>query len=120
MTRNDFDKWLQSLKEAWETKNPELAPELCADEFIWHEAPFQDPITTKQDLLTEWKSIQNHKEISMTYTILSCIEDTGIAKWSAAFTRLPEHKHVELEGIYFVKLDTQGKCTEFHQWYNTK
>lgn len=115
-----FRNWLDILKTAWETKNPELALELCAEKFIWYETPFQDPITTKQDLLNEWKSVKTHKDIFMTYEILSYSDNTGIAKWSAVFKRLPEETNAALEGIYLVKLDSQGKCTEFHQWYNSK
>lgn len=115
-----FKTWLELLKTAWETKRPELAVELCADEFIWYETPFQTPITTKKSLLEEWKSVQHHKDISLTYEILSCSNNIGIAKWSATFKRLPENTNAELEGIYLAKLDSHGKCTEFHQWYNSK
>ena len=115
-----FQNWLEGLKSAWETKNPELAIQLCADEFIWYETPFQNPITTKEELLAEWRSVQDHNDISMKYEILSHFGDTVIAKWSATFTRSPENKKAELEGVYLIKLDSQGKCTEFHQWYNSK
>lgn len=115
-----FKTWLELLKTAWETKNPELATELCSDEFIWHETPFKIPITTKRALLDEWKSVEAHKDIAMTYEILNYSNNTGIANWSAAFKRLPEDIDTHLEGIYLVKLDPQGKCTEFHQWYNSK
>ena len=115
-----LENWLELLKTAWEKKNPDLAIELCAEKFIWYEAPFQNPITTRQGLLDEWESVQNHKDISMKYEILSLTGNVGIAKWSAVFKRLSEETSTELEGIYLVKLDSQGKCTEFHQWYNSK
>lgn len=115
-----FQKWLELLKKAWESKNPELAQELCADKFIWFETPFQKPITTNKELLDEWKSIENHKDVVMSYEILSYDNNIGIAKWSAAFKRLPDKRDAELAGIYLVKLNAEGKCTEFHQWYNSR
>lgn len=120
MKQSTFNDWLKKLKSAWETKDPKLAIELCAKNFIWHEAPFEKPIRTKGDLLEEWQSVLDHDEVRMTYEILSVNKDFGIAKWHASFIRLPSKEKAELEGIFKVTLDTNGLCTEFHQWYNSK
>lgn len=115
-----FKSWLELLKTTWETKDPEMALDLVADEFIWFETPFQTPITSKEDLLKEWESIQDHKDITMTHEILSYSDNMGIVKWCAKFKRISSNTDAELEGIYLVKLDSKGKCVEFHQWYNSK
>lgn len=120
MTRKQFTDWLSKLKNAWEKRDPNAAPELCADKFIWHETPFEKPITTKKKLLEEWQSVLRHKDISMTYEVISLEKDFGIAHWTASFTRIPSGKKVHLDGIFKVSLDANGNCTEFHQWYNTK
>lgn len=120
MNRNDFETWLDNLKTAWETKNPEAAVNLCAEKFTWYETPFGEPLKTKEQLLKEWQSVLKQENISVSYKILSANEKVGIAKWQATFTRLPSKETVAMEGIFQVSLDKQGKCTEFHQWFNSK
>ncbi len=120
MTRQQFKNWLDKLKNAWETKNPNAAIDLCAEKFIWHETPFSKPLKTKKQLLEEWKVVLSQENISVSYEVLSVSKNVGIAQWRAAFTRLSSKEKVTLDGIFKVTLNEQGKCTEFHQWYNSK
>lgn len=87
---------------------------------VWYEEPFTPPLTTKNDLLLEWQSILQQEDIHVSHKVLSVSNDTAIAHWHATFISLPTKENVELDGIFQVTLDKQGKCTEFRQWYNTK
>lgn len=120
MTQQQFNKWLQGLKNAWETKNPNVVVDLCAEKFLWYETPFSKPLDTKKQLLEEWKSVLNQENISVSFEILSINENVGIAQWNVTFTRLPSREKITLDGIFKVSLNEQGECTEFHQWYNLK
>jgi len=120
MTHQQFKDWLDRLMIAWETKNPNAAVDLCAEKFLWHETPFSEPLKTKGQLLKEWQGVLNQENISVSYEILSINENVGIARWIATFTRLPSKEKATLDGIFKISLNEQGKCTEFHQWYNSK
>ncbi len=121
MTNGQFDKWLMGLKEAWVTKNPQSAIDLCADNVVWYEIPFGKPLRTKQEILTEWQSVPtSQKDITVSYEILTVTESFGIAHWNARFTRLPSGVQAHLDGIYKVSLNDENLCTEFHQWYNAE
>jgi hypothetical protein len=111
--------WFDGLKRIWETKKPEGIIALCADSFTWYETPFDEPITTREDLLNEWRGILKQEAISVQYEVESIYENVGLAHWHAAFTRLPGKEKVELDGIFKVVINTEGKCIEFRQWYNT-
>ena len=115
-----FENWLKKLINVWESKNPNGVLDLVAEEFVWHDAPFDKPITTKEMLLQEWQSVLNHDKVKVTYEVLSLENNIGIAHWHAIFTRLPSKEHAELDGIYKVTLNRNGKSLEFHQWYNSK
>lgn len=120
MTKQDFVKWFDKLKNAWENKNLDSALDLCADKFLWYETPFAEPLRTKAQLLKEWQSVLDHKDISVSYKILSIDNNVGFAHWNAKFKRIYSNENAELDGIYMVTLNEKGLCTEFHQWYNTK
>lgn len=120
MTKQGFDKWLRRLRNAWEKRNPDIAVDLCGEKFLWHETPFDEPLKTKEQLLREWENVLNQENISVSYEILSINKNVGIAHWSATFTRIPSKENATLDGIFKITLNKQGKCTEFHQWYNSK
>ncbi|HUD09896.1 MAG TPA: nuclear transport factor 2 family protein [Patescibacteria group bacterium] len=115
-----FEDWLKKLINVWESKNPNGVLDLVSEKFIWHDAPFDKPLTTKEDLLREWQSVLNHDAIQVTYEMLGIENNVGIAHWHATFIRLLSKEEAELDGIYKITLDDNGKCTEFHQWYNSK
>ena len=120
MTKQKFDEWLKKLKNAWETKKPNAAFDLCATKFLWYETPFDKPLKTRDEILEEWQSVLNQENISVSYEILSINDNIGLAHWRATFTRLPSKEKATLDGIFKVSLNEQGQCAEFHQWYNSK
>ena len=121
MTTKQFDKWLHDLKLAWETTDPQAAVNLCAEKVEWHEVPFGQPYTTRQEVLDEWQDLSTQqKDIQVTYEIITVSDSFGIAHWNAKFTRLPSGEKAHLDGIYKVSLDENNLCTEFHQWYNSE
>lgn len=120
MTSYEFDSWLKKLKKAWENRDPQAAADLCAENLEYLETPFSEPLKTKKEVLEEWKSVENQKDVSLSYEIISIFGNHGIAHFSATFTRIPSSKKVHLDGIFQVKLDENNLCTEFRWWYNEK
>lgn len=121
MTNRMFSGWLDKLKTAWETKNPQMAADFCAENVLYYETPFGKPLTTRQEVLNEWKSVPNgQKDITFDYEILIVNENFGIAHWTAKFTRIPSGEKANLDGIFKVTLNGDGLCTEFRQWWNSK
>ncbi len=121
MTEKVFAEWLNKLKIAWESKNPQGAADLCAEQTLYFETPFGPPLKSKQEVLKEWESVpKSQKDIVFSYNILSVSETMGIAHWSASFTRIETGKHVKLDGIFQVKLNESKLAEEFHQWWVVK
>lgn len=121
MSREEFDKWLIGLKNAWESKNPQAAADLCAENVLWYETPFGKPLRTKQEIFDEWQTVPNdQKNIVVSYEILVTTDKFGIAHWGATFTRIPSEEKAHLDGVYKVLLNDENLCTEFHQWYNAE
>ena len=58
--------------------------------------------------------------IEFSYEVLATTENMGIGHWHTEFTRLTSNSTVELDGIFLVELDADGKCTEFREWWHKK
>lgn len=120
MTEKQFTNRLEELITIWEQKTPENITQLCAEHFFWYETPFDTPLTTNKELLSEWKNILTQKDIKVFCEVISITEVVGVAHWHATFTSLPSRKKIELDGIFQVTLNSEGRCREFRQWYNSR
>jgi len=120
MTKEGFAEWLDKLKTAWETRNPQEAADLCAENVLYFETPFKEPLKTKEEVLQEWQSVLNQENIIFSYEVLGIYDSWGIAHWTAEFARLPKKEKAKLDGIFKISLNKDNLCTEFHQWWNSE
>ncbi len=121
MNRALFKHWLDALEKAWINRDPKAAADICANDVLYYETPFDSPLKSKEEVEQLWKDVpKSQKDISFKYEILSITAKIGIAHWQASFTRVPSMIRDTLDGIFLVKLDENGFCKEFHQWWVVK
>jgi uncharacterized protein (TIGR02246 family) len=119
MDQTRFTDWLDAYKRAWETRDPEAAANLFTENAAYHETPFEDPVRGREGIRNYWSDATRYQEgIEFTSEVLATTETSGIAHWHCAFTRLTSDSVVELDGIFLVKLDADGECTEFCEWWH--
>jgi len=120
VTHQQLQNWLDQVHDIWVNKKPDLAPDLCADKFIWYETPFRQPYTTKEEIQKEWQGVLDLKDVIVSFEILCVTEKFGIVKWSSEATQTSTGKIFIYQGIYQVYLNDKGECTEFREWFNLK
>lgn len=119
MNRKTLERWLDAYGQAWETRDPRAAADLFAEEATYRETPFDKPLKGREEISGYWSGVpRSQRDISFSYEILAVTEEEGIAHWSANYTRLPTNGPVELDGIFLVRLDASGRCTEFREWWH--
>ena len=119
MDRVAFESWLDAYKRAWETRDPEAAADIFTMDATYHETPFEGPVRGREGIRNYWSDATRYQEgIEFSYEILAITETGGIAHWRSGFTRLTSNSAVELDGIFLVRLDADGKCTEFREWWH--
>lgn len=121
MNNNTGWTWINKLGQCWMEKQPQSIPPLFADEFKYYETPFNNPITTKNQLIDLWQEVPNsQKDITFKFEIISEADFRYIAHWQASFTRTPSGKKAFLDGIFLINLNNEGLCTLFKQWWVNK
>ena len=119
MDRKAFEGWLDAYGKAWESRDPEAAARLFTDGATYHETPFDEPFQGYEGILEYWSEVpRSQEDIRFSHEVLAVTEELGVAHWKAAFTRLPSNVPFELDGIFLVKLDGDGLCTEFREWWH--
>jgi uncharacterized protein (TIGR02246 family) len=119
MDQATFVNWLDAYKRAWETRDPEAAADLFTADATYLETPFEEPTRGREGIRNYWSDVTRYQEgIEFSYEALATTENGGIAHWRSGFTRLTSNSAVELDGIFLVKLDGNGLCTEFREWWH--
>jgi ketosteroid isomerase-like protein len=119
LDRATFESWLDAYKRAWETRDPEAAANLFTEGATYQETPFEDPVRGREGIRDYWSDVTRYQEgIEFSYEVLATTETDGIAHWRSGFTRLISNTAIELDGIFLVKLDADGRCTEFREWWH--
>jgi len=105
--------WLENMREIWLSKQPNKIAGLLSENFDYFEDPTQDPLIKKEDVVEAWQEIITQDIEYVEIEILHEDKNVGVALWR--FKQVNEPEHV---GCYFLKLDDDGKCIQFRQWWN--
>jgi len=109
------------MKTAWERRDTQGVMSLFVEGAEYREDPFGEPLRGERAIRNYWAdAARSQRDIKVSYELLSAYGGVGIVRWQAAFVRVPSGQKVELEGIAHFKLNRDGKCTQFLEWWNRK
>ena len=121
MNRNDFKAWLDLYGMAWKTRNPKLMPDLFDNDATYYEKPFESPLAGIDSITEYWETVaKTQDDVNFEYEILSVSDGKGIAHWKASFLRKEAQTQINLDGIMLVNLNSENKCTNFREWWQSK
>jgi SnoaL-like domain len=119
MDNSSFQQWLEAYGRAWESRDPQAAAELYADNGTYQVTPFLEPLSGRQTILDYWTEVaRTEQDISFGYEILAVTEHLGIARWHASFVRTPPGLPTKLDGVFVISLGPEGKCTSLREWWH--
>ena len=111
--------WLDKYGEAWENRDPDAAAELYAEEGSYQVTPFLEPLRGREAIRNYWVEVaRTEQDISFWYEILTADDEFGVAHWRASFEITPQELRTQLDGIFLIKLDAEGKCTSLREWWH--
>jgi hypothetical protein len=116
MNLETFGRWLETLKQAWEERDPQAAVNLFSTDAVYRETPFEEPMRGRQAILEYWSHVPKTQDhVKFDYQMLEVSEERGIARWQASFQRIPTKTHVKLDGIMVVQLNAENQCVLFEE-----
>jgi hypothetical protein len=114
-----FKSWLDAYGQAWVNRNPEDAAALFTENGTYQVTPFLDPMCGKKAIFEYWSEVaQTEKDIKFEYEILVANAEINIARWSASFVIVPPGLQTQLDGIFLISLDEQGRCKSLQEWWH--
>ncbi len=93
-------KFLAQYKEAWETRNAELAANLFTRDAHYLENPFGEPIVSREAIRAYWKAATaNQESIHFVAHNLFRVRYTLLAEWTCTYMSRPSGERRELAGV---------------------
>ena len=71
-------------------------------------------------LITVGGSNISQKDIDYQYKILSYTDELCIINWQMTRTLMPSNIRQQIDGIFQISVNEEGKCTYFKQWRYTR
>ncbi len=121
LTTAALEKWLAGYERAWESRDPARAAELFTPNALYREMPFEAPKAGQAGIREYWSSVTaDQRDINFKSQVVAVNGQTGVAHWSAIFTTPSTGARVELDGMFLLTFDANGRCTELREWWHLK
>jgi nuclear transport factor 2 (NTF2) superfamily protein len=116
--RRAAKKFLAAYKEAWETRNPELATSLFTRDAHYWETPFSEPAVGREAILGYWKTATDtQNDIRFSVRNFHLTRYRLVAEWACRYTHRPSGERRELAGVLLADFHGSQVRTFREYWH---
>jgi hypothetical protein len=115
----DLGSWLDRYFAAWESNDPGDVAALFTEDAVYSYSPFRAETRGRDEIVREWVEGGLGSDFTWRHEPLAVTESRGVAHWAVSF-RNADDSLVELDGIFVLDFDDDGRCREHREWYITR
>lgn len=121
MLKEKYEKWTKEFMESWKELDWKRTLETLDKNVEYYENPIDKPCQNFEEVTNLWNIVaDNQKDISYEFEIISYNENACIVNWQMTRTMIKIGVKQEIDGIFQVSINDEGKCTYFKQWRFTR
>ncbi len=121
MDIKQYEEWTKEFMESWKELDWQRTLKTLNTNVKYYENPIDEPCKTFEEVTNLWNIVgDNQKDISYTFNIIAYNDDFCIINWQMTRTMTTNNIKQEIDGIFQISLDNEGKCTYFKQWRFTR
>lgn len=121
MLKEKYENWTKEFMESWKELDWKRTLETLDENVEYYENPIDKPCQNFEEVTNLWNIVaDNQKDISYEFEIISYNENTCIVNWQMTRTMTKSETKQEIDGIFLVSINDEGKCTYFKQWRFTR
>ncbi len=110
--------WLDAYGFAWEARDGDAAARLFSARTAYHWGPFETPLEGRVAIAQRWTAATSDQQnIRFEHTPLAITGDYAFARWRTAFARRGGGARRELDGVFVLRFDEHGMCSELREWW---
>jgi ketosteroid isomerase-like protein len=121
LTTASLEAWLARYEQAWEQRDPAQAAALFTENAPYHEMPFDAPKAGRAGIRDYWAMVTaDQRNVDFKSQVVAVNGQTGVARWSASLTSAASGARVELDGVFVLRFDRSGLCSELREWWHVR
>lgn len=119
--RERYDIWVREFMDSWKELDYERTLKTLDKNVLYYENPIDNPCKDFDEVINLWNVVaDNQKNIEYKYEIISFNEELCIVNWQMKRTMTANNIRQEIDGIFQISINDEGKCTYFKQWRFTR
>lgn len=114
MDKTSVESWVEGYLRAWNSNDPQDIGRLFTEEAAYFTGPFQEPWQGRHAIVNGWLGRKDEPgTFTFQYQVLAVTGEVGVVRgWTRYLA--PEK---EYSNIWVIRLDSQGRCFEFTEWW---
>lgn len=121
MIKEKYERWAEEFMNSWKELDWRRTLETLSKDVEYYENPIDKPCSNFEEVTNLWNVVaDNQKDIDYKFRIIAFDEQTCIINWQMTRTMTKGNVTQEIDGIFQISLDDDGKCKYFKQWRFTK
>lgn len=119
--KEKYDIWTKDFMESWKQLDWKRTLETLSKDVKYYENPIDEPCKNFEEIVNLWNVVEeNQKDINYKYEIISFDENVCIINWQMTRTMTKKNIKQDIDGIFQISLNKEGKCSYFKQWRFTR
>lgn len=119
--KEKYEKWTKEFMESWKALDWKRTLKTLDENIKYYENPIDEPCRNFEEVTNLWNVVaDNQKDICYEFQIVAYDENTCIINWQMTRTMTKNNTKQEIDGIFQISLNKDGKCTFFKQWRFTR
>jgi hypothetical protein len=113
--RPALQAWIELYERAWRTPGTALLAELFTSGAEYKPSPFAEPRRGLAEIAELWDAERDGPDEPFTLSsqILAVERDLGVVQTDVVY----ERPGTRFRNLWLVRLDADGRCTSFEEWY---
>jgi uncharacterized protein (TIGR02246 family) len=114
MDRAQLADWVDRYERAWRAPGTDALAELFTEDASYSTAPYVEPHQGLDAIREMWEQERDAgEEFSMDTEIVAVDGDSGVVRLTVEYR---EPRNQEYRDLWVVRLNGDGRCTEFEEW----
>jgi len=121
MNKEVYENWTKEFMDSWKKLDWQRTLKTLSEDVEYYENPIDKPCANFEEVTNLWSVVaDNQKDIDYKFEVVAFNEETCIINWKMTRTMTNGNIKQEIDGIFQVSLNDEGKCTYFKQWRFTR
>lgn len=119
--KEKYEIWTKRFMDSWKNLDWESTLETLDKNVEYYENPIDNPCKDFNEVTNLWNVVaDNQKDIDYKFELVCYDETYAIINWQMTRTMTQTNTKQEIDGIFQVSINEEGKCTYFKQWRFTR